>query len=1027
MANGIDFSAERIRIARDGLDGPVIDGVASVLARVDPDATDDVPDEMRTITVDDERFVVGDDAVEYAEDTGTRAEPLFENGVLVETAYARPALETLLESALTNAMGNRLCYTTPASILDATVPSEVHRETVGNIFESLGFDATPVSSGYAVVTDQLHEENFTGLGIAVERDVTSVALVYYGVPVVAFSLAKGTGWVVDRAASRTGHANDQIDSRLESFTLDPGSSPDAIESAIAQGFDELANELIEAIDREITAAEIEQTVSLPVVLAGDGAIEGYEFLLGGRFDAADLPFSIRGVRLADEPAESGVRGALVAAQEDVDDFEAVNWTTAADAGHADPGDASGHDRTGDAAAAITPPGSESVDGNGGQVELTFQGVDSTAEDDDVADEAIDRLFERLGDREDEIERISSSLEDVRDVLDDIERSTASVDELDAVTADLRSTVETVESLDEALDNRVTTDTLEDVRRDVATLDSTVTSTTESLDTIDEALEKHERERAAIESELESALESVTTDVDTRFETLESEREETVERLESTLDSLQRDLDETAEDLVSAVETLETRFDDLTAQHEAMDERIDDVDDRIADVDDRLNHTDSRFEAIDDRVEKAHDRFDSVHERVEGVDERVTSVDEQVTAVDERVATVDDQVATVSEQVATVDELIDAIDGRVTPAIEHPTDVDDQIDGVHVRLDDVDEQIDTVGNRFDAVEERFEALEDRFVGIDERFADVDDRFATVDDRLVDVSTDLELADATLSESIEENRRRVENVTSRIDAIGSTTADSTGADLEKLHSTLAAHAEELDRLQATVDDRLERDGSPIDEAVESLSATVASIERSMSSTTPSDTFVGQIDELDGRIDELDTRINDIAEETPLHEEIDSRIQQAVDRTESDVDSDQVEAIERRLERVESAHDVPDPVIDDVESIEDRVADLEAVVEEDPTAGGESLAEETKSRIADIDQRLHELTKTVDDDSTGTAENDQSASVRAGFGSILAGTGGGAIAAGGVTIATGTPEFAIASVIVGVCLVVGALVFG
>ena len=976
MANGIDFSTEYIRIARDGLDGPVIDDVASVVARVDPDAVDDVePDELRTITVDDDRYVVGDEAVEYAETAGVTPEPLFEDGVLVETAYARPALESVLESALGNAMGNRLCYTTPASVLDATVPSGVHRETVGDVFESLGFDATPVSSGYAVVTDQLHEENFTGLGIAVERDVTSVALVYYGVPVVAFSLAKGTGWVVDRAASRTGHANEGIESRLESFTLDPGSSPDDIESAIAHGFDELTNELIEAIDREITAASIEQTVSLPVVLAGDGAIEGYEFLLGGRFDAADLPFSIRGVRLADEPAESGVRGALVAAQEDVDDFEAVNWSTAAESTDAKTEGVTGHGPTGSDTSGVSPPGSEAVDGNGGQVELTFQGVDATDRDEAVADEAIDRLFERLGDRETEIERISGTLEDVRAELEALERSAASEEALEAVTADLRSTVESVESLDTALDDRVTTDRLEDVRRDVAELESTVATTAESLDTIDGVLDKHEQDRGAIESRLES----VTDDVDERFDTFASARDETLDRLETALESLQTDLEATADDLGSTVVTLETNLEDLTARHEAVDGRLDGVDDRMADVGDRLDLTDERFEAVDERFENVLDRFETVHERFEAVDEQVTDVDEQVTDVDER-------------------------------------------------FDEFRERFDGVGERFDGVGARFEDLDGRLVAIEEQFAAVDDRF-------VDVSAELDRVDETLSESIDENRRRVDALSSRIDRVGSTAADSTDTDLEDLRSTLTTHTEQIDHLQATIDGRLECDGSPIDEAVESLSASVASIERSTTSTTPSGEFDEQIDELDdridelgGRIDDVGGRIDDVAEETLLPDEVDSRIQATVERTERDVDPAPIDAIDRRLDRVESSLDGADPLLDDAESIVDRMDELEASMDDGPADGDGSLPEETKSRIADIDQRLHELTKAVDidDQSTGTPGNEASASTRRGFRSILGGTGGGAIAAGGVTIATGTPEIGIASAIAGVCLVGGAIVF-
>jgi len=163
------------------------------------------------------------------------------------------------------------------------------------------------AKGFAVVYDQLAADNYTGLGICLESQTTSAALAYYGVPAMAVTIAKGREWIVERAAGETGHAPAQVAGVLEEFVLDPDAAAGDIENALAGAYDALVAELIDAVRAEADETDVQQGLSVPIAIGGDGAIEGVEFLVGGRFDAAALPFSVRGVRLADGPAESAVR------------------------------------------------------------------------------------------------------------------------------------------------------------------------------------------------------------------------------------------------------------------------------------------------------------------------------------------------------------------------------------------------------------------------------------------------------------------------------------------------------------------------------------------------------------------------------------------------------------------------------------------------------------------------------------------------------------------------------------------------
>ncbi|MFT4964606.1 MAG: pilus assembly protein FimV, partial [Halobacteriales archaeon] len=328
MDAGLDIGTDRLRAVWGDPGSPSFEEQVPVALPVDESdlmASNRSPEDLLTMEFEGQRYVVGSDAVAVAEAVGRDPESLLETGHLSEKGWNREAFASLVAATLGPLEGpaDRLCYTTPGAPIDTTVDTEAHREAVAGVLSNLGYDATPVSEGLAVIYDGLAGENLTGLGIAVRTDTTSVCLAYYGVPVLVFSIAQGAAWVEEKAAETTGQTAETAARRREEFVLDPMADQDDLGNALGKAYDELVETVLDAVVSEAGQGDVREGVSVPIVLGGDGAVAGLEALFGARADGTELPFSITDAMLAADPARATSRGSLAAAADDVDAYEAV--------------------------------------------------------------------------------------------------------------------------------------------------------------------------------------------------------------------------------------------------------------------------------------------------------------------------------------------------------------------------------------------------------------------------------------------------------------------------------------------------------------------------------------------------------------------------------------------------------------------------------------------------------------------------------------------------------------------------------
>ncbi len=483
--------------------------------------------------------------MEYGLDVGSDRLRLAVGGPTAEAVGAGGSTREVLGvdregTAVTEPLEALLADREPGTIRYAVADGVETRTDVAETLEGLGFEPAAVSRGFAVVYDQLGADDHTGLGVCLGREATSVALAYYGVPVMAFSLPEGGEWIAERAAETTDRSVERVRRRLETFALDPEAKTDALDRALATAYDGLIAELLEAIREEAASAELGRGIAVPVAIGGEFAADGVEFLLGGRLDEGGLPFPIRGARLAEEPADSAARGALAAAKEGAADRDGELVESE--------GSSAAVEHTGD------EPHAETVESLRGRVETLEREVDDFGSRDRTAELA------------DELEGATAALAATEERL---EAGETGIRELDATTAAIET------ELDE-LDGRIGTleSAREELTADVRGIETRLDETVEQVEgRLDETVEQAESGL----DETAKRLDGLEARVEGRLGAVEDELAEGRERLEGIaddlgttgdrLDAVERELETTA----GRLEATESGFETVQERLEAVEE------------------------------------------------------------------------------------------------------------------------------------------------------------------------------------------------------------------------------------------------------------------------------------------------------------------------------------------------------------------------------------------------------------------------------------------------------------------------
>lgn len=327
MSKGLDVGTMNVLSARqDGNETVFVQQRNSFVEIEYSDMADQMlsRSEVLHIRKDDKVYVVGDDALNFANIFNKESRRPMQDGILSsDESSAIPMIKLITEQVVDEPArpNERLYYSSPADPIDSDLSTLYHEKTIESMLGEMGYDPEPINEGMAVIYSELADNDFTGLGISFGAGMTNVCLAYYAVPVMKFSIARGGDWVDEQTAQATGTPVDKVTSiKEDEFELDFETDVGGVEGALAIHYENLLEYVIENITEEVDEEDIEEGLDVPVVVTGGtSSPDGFEDLFDDHLNDAEIPFSITGVSSPEEPMFSVASGALVAARSDEGD------------------------------------------------------------------------------------------------------------------------------------------------------------------------------------------------------------------------------------------------------------------------------------------------------------------------------------------------------------------------------------------------------------------------------------------------------------------------------------------------------------------------------------------------------------------------------------------------------------------------------------------------------------------------------------------------------------------------------------
>ena len=266
-----------------------------------------------------EIVVAGNDAQKFAEIFHVETRRPMKSGVLNPN---EPHSLTVVRRIIGRLVGKaarerqKIFFSVPAPVEPNDTAITYHEASIRQVLTDLGYEATPIQEGLAVVFGELGGANYSGIGISCGSGLCNVCLAVLSVPVIAFSLPKAGDFIDTQAAMVTGDLATRLRVQKEQGFRLNGLGGDRVQNALTVYYQEMIGTLVETLREHIASAQrlpkIDQAI--PLVLSGGTAIpKGFIEHFGTALRSREFPLKLSDVRVSTDPLNSTARGALMAA------------------------------------------------------------------------------------------------------------------------------------------------------------------------------------------------------------------------------------------------------------------------------------------------------------------------------------------------------------------------------------------------------------------------------------------------------------------------------------------------------------------------------------------------------------------------------------------------------------------------------------------------------------------------------------------------------------------------------------------
>jgi hypothetical protein len=225
--------------------------------------------------------------------------------------------------------GEICVYSVPGDPVDSDRNFIYHCGALESALKGLGYTPRPMVESQLIVSSELRDQDFTGIGVSCGAGMFNVGISYKGLPAAGFSTARGGDWIDESVGSALGMPADDVRRIKEAMDLrDPKGR---VEGAIGIYYRNLLQYTLEMMKQKLGDSHALPAFGkpIPIVCAGGAAmIPGFLDLFKDEVEKARIPILIDFIRLAKDPLRTVASGCLQAAIEETSAIgEAPNQTS----------------------------------------------------------------------------------------------------------------------------------------------------------------------------------------------------------------------------------------------------------------------------------------------------------------------------------------------------------------------------------------------------------------------------------------------------------------------------------------------------------------------------------------------------------------------------------------------------------------------------------------------------------------------------------------------------------------------------
>ncbi len=293
-------------------------------------------------------FVVGEDALKFSMLTGNQAayrRPMARGVLNPGEEEAISMLELLIEGIIgkANYPGEACAATVPAAACDREDgDTTFHKVVIERCLKRLGYDVKILNEALAIVfhenptvESEDGETPFSGVGLSFGAGMTNVVVAWRAKKLFEMAVARGGDWIDEKAAQARGTNRSKVTSIKErKLDLAKIDRKDAIQVALEIYYEDMIKHALEAVVEQWKSCQATIDEPLELCIAGGTAmVPGFVDMFKRVLGTIELPFKVKGIRLAKDPLRAVAAGALVAAVSHEKKARAAGTPAASGAAH----------------------------------------------------------------------------------------------------------------------------------------------------------------------------------------------------------------------------------------------------------------------------------------------------------------------------------------------------------------------------------------------------------------------------------------------------------------------------------------------------------------------------------------------------------------------------------------------------------------------------------------------------------------------------------------------------------------------